>query len=91
MRNLSSISKSSLHLHEFQTEYNTCGTDRGQGQAKGRVPGSSPGWTSHYPELSEVVHNSSSVANQWEEKNQMKKNGESKCEKKQDQKYKKKV
>lgn len=44
-----------------------------RGQAKGRVPGSSPGWTSHYPELSEVAHNSSSVGNQWEEKNQMKK------------------
>lgn len=47
----------------------------GRGQAEGRIPGSSPGWTSHYPELSEVAHNSSSVENQWEEKNQMNKSG----------------
>lgn len=40
---------------------------------RAELPGSSPGWTSHYPELSEVVHNSSSVGNQWEEKTQMKK------------------
>lgn len=68
MRNLSSISKSLLHSHGFQAQQ---GTE--EGQAEGRIPGSSPGWTSHYPELSEVVHNSSSVGNQWEEKTQMKK------------------
>ena len=38
----------------------------GRGQAEDRIPGSSPGWTSHYPELSAVDHNSSSVGNQQE-------------------------
>lgn len=38
-------------------------------QRERKIPGSSPGWTSHYPELSEAAHNSSSVDNKWEEKN----------------------
>ena len=47
----------------------------GRGQAEDRIPGSSPGWTSHYPELSAVAHNSSSVGNQQGKKNQVKKSG----------------
>lgn len=67
----------SLNLHSTPMNFkqNRALEWAGRGQAEDRIPGSSPGWTSHYPELSAVAHNSSSVGNQQGKKNQVKKSG----------------